>query len=327
MWRITDYCDLGCAFCGYSRTERWARRQADPEQVLAFGQVLADYQAATGRAVLVSWLGGEPLLWPPLWSVSHVFKETYHLRLGVTTNGTRLESPEVQARLTADYDQVTVSLDGGEAFHDRCRQAPGLYRRLLREIRALKERVEGEDRALLVRVNTILMRDTIADFESLCELLAELGVDEVTFNALGGRERPEFFPDHALGPEHSAWLRDELPGIRERMQARGLRICGSTEYVEHLRRVIQGTACPVADCRPGADFLYIDTLDVASPCSFTTGEYGIPLSQLTSAQDLIALPGRFAAARRAVLAPVCHDCPSTQVWGKFEPTLRVRNKS
>jgi hypothetical protein len=38
--------------------------------ILAFSRTLADFQQRTGRSVLVSWLGGEPLQWEPLRSLS-----------------------------------------------------------------------------------------------------------------------------------------------------------------------------------------------------------------------------------------------------------------
>ncbi|WP_218281224.1 hypothetical protein [Verrucomicrobium spinosum] len=39
---------------------------ADPAEIRRFAAVLADWSQATGRPVLLSWLGGEPLLWKPL---------------------------------------------------------------------------------------------------------------------------------------------------------------------------------------------------------------------------------------------------------------------
>src|SRR5688572_19047034 len=66
VWRVTERCNLSCAFCAYDRRVRRPRQDADPASILAFGAVLADYQHRTGDSVLVSWLGGEPLIWPPL---------------------------------------------------------------------------------------------------------------------------------------------------------------------------------------------------------------------------------------------------------------------
>src|SRR5262245_13164528 len=105
VWRVYEPCNLGCHFCGYSRTVDRPRHVADPERLVAFAEVLADFQQATGRSVLVCWLGGEPLLWPALPKVSRVVRRL-GLRLGVTTNGTPLAAPAVRDSLAADYDQL-----------------------------------------------------------------------------------------------------------------------------------------------------------------------------------------------------------------------------
>jgi MoaA/NifB/PqqE/SkfB family radical SAM enzyme len=75
IWRITEHCDLACPFCAYSRELRRPRAQADLSSALTLGEKLCDYACATGRAVHVSFLGGEPLLWPYLAQVSRQFHE------------------------------------------------------------------------------------------------------------------------------------------------------------------------------------------------------------------------------------------------------------
>ena len=62
VWRITERCNLSCPFCAYDRTLRRSRRDADPGAVDQFCRVLGEYRRRTGERILVSWLGGEPLL-------------------------------------------------------------------------------------------------------------------------------------------------------------------------------------------------------------------------------------------------------------------------
>ena len=70
VWRITEYCDLGCHFCAYSRRLQRPRAAASREDVLRFGALLGEYAHTYQRDVLVSWLGGEPLHWPPVFDLS-----------------------------------------------------------------------------------------------------------------------------------------------------------------------------------------------------------------------------------------------------------------
>jgi MoaA/NifB/PqqE/SkfB family radical SAM enzyme len=315
VWRITETCDLACPFCAYDRRLRRPRAAADPDQVLAFGALLGDYAAASSRDVLVSWLGGEPLRWPPLLDISRAFKRDFGLRLSATTNGATLNSASVRRRIVEDFDELIISVDGVGAAHDELRGAAGLFAQLRENVISLHKLKLG--RGPLLRVNTVLMRDNIRAFEDLCRVVAEWGVDELTFNALGGRDRPEFYPDHSLRPADVVWFREALPGIRERMARRGLRILGSERYLDRLVSWAHNLQSPISDCQPGQQFLFVDERGHIAPCSFTVGGYAIHLSEMRTADDLRRLPARLAGRQRAEMLAPCCDCPSTQVFGKF----------
>jgi MoaA/NifB/PqqE/SkfB family radical SAM enzyme len=323
VWRITEHCDLGCGFCAYSRHLRRARPSANPDQVLAFGALLKDHAATYRRNVLVSWLGGEPLRWPPLFEISRAFKHKFNLRLGVTTNGTALKSGSIRRHLVEDFDQLTISVDGFGAFHDQCRDAPGLFEQLRLSLLSLREMKNSLGRGPLFRVNTVLMRDNIHAFEELCRTLAEWGVEELTFNALGGRDRPEFFPDHRLLPEQVEWFRETLPDIRARAAQSGLKILGSERYLDRIHNWSLNLQSPISDCHPGQQFLFIDERGLVAPCSFTLHDYGVHLSEIRAPRDLAQLPARLAERKRAKMSAPCFDCPSTQVFGKFEPAIKL----
>jgi len=317
VWRITEACDLGCHFCAYSRRLRRPRATADPKQVLAFGELLSEHARVDSREVLVSWLGGEPLHWPPVWELSSVFAHAFGLRVGVTTNGAALKSAEARQRLVDDFAEVTLSLDGLGAVHDELRAAPGLFEQLRASVKSLRDLRTRLGRGPRLRVNTILMRDNVRAFEDLCREAAGWGVEELTFNALGGRDRPEFFPDHSLRPQDVEWFRQALPGIRTRMAELGLRILGSERYLGRLEATVRHHVLPIADCRPGQQFLFVDERGLVSPCSYTTHGYGVHLSELRTVNAVRELPQRLAQKRRAQPLGVCQDCPSTQVFGKF----------
>jgi MoaA/NifB/PqqE/SkfB family radical SAM enzyme len=317
VWRVTERCNLGCAFCGYSRHLRRPRAEADPRQVRAFGEVLAGYQAAAGRPVLVSWLGGEPLLWRPLRSLAAAFKTRLGLRLGVTTAGVPLASAEVRGHLADLYDEVTVSVDGVGPAHDRLRGAAGLYERLRAAVGELRRLADRQGGRPLLRANTVFLRGNVTGLEALCRELASWGVQELTFNQLGGNDRPEFYPANRLLPEQADWLGRELPGIRRRVAPLGLLVRGGPRYLERIACTARGVAIPVEDCAPGRDFLFIDERGIAGPCGFTAAGYGVPLAEVATPADLARLPARFAERkRRQALAP-CRDCHSTQVFEKF----------
>lgn len=318
IWRVTEACNVDCLYCDYRRGLRRPRRSVGANDVLAFGRVLADYAAASEREVLISWLGGEPLVWPPLWEVSAVLHRAYGLPLSLTTNGTRLGEPGVVGRLMEDYAEVTLSVDGPAATHDQVRNAPGLHARLRQAAGALQEHKARLGRGPLVRANLVLMRSNLRCLEAVGLELAAWGVEALTFNGLGGRPGDPGFERERLRPDDLAWLAAELPRLRAVLAERGLRLCGAGRYLDRLAHSARGLPIPVDDCAPGQSLLFVDEQGRIGPCAFTTSDYGIPIAELRDAGDLQALPARLADQRRRRLAAACQDCQSTHVFGKFE---------
>jgi len=92
VWRITQRCNLSCPFCAYDQRVNRPRRDADAEIIQRFGAVLSEYQQESGDPVLVSWIGGEPFLFPALDRLTTYFTTELGLRVSATTNGTALRN-------------------------------------------------------------------------------------------------------------------------------------------------------------------------------------------------------------------------------------------
>jgi MoaA/NifB/PqqE/SkfB family radical SAM enzyme len=317
LWRVFEHCDLACQFCGYSKSLRRPRAVADPRRVLAFGKILGEFARTRGRSVMVSWLGGEPLLWPVLPALSGEFRRAFGVGVGITTNGGPLASRSVRASLVEDYSHVTVSVDGVGGFHDARRNSPGLFDRIRRSVRALRAEADAARSAVTLRVNTILMRGNVAEFALLCREVASWGVTELTFNQLGGNDRPEFYPDNRLLPEQVDRFAAGLPEIRANMGRIGLTIHGNDRYLQRIASSANGQAIPVSECGPGRSFLFIDERGRISPCSFTSSRYGVPIEEIAGPEDLARLPETFSRLRRGARDAACEDCHSTQVFDKF----------
>lgn len=315
VWRITQHCNLRCLFCEWDRTLPRPRTAADPREVMRLATLLADWQATTGRPVLVSWLGGEPLLWPALPQVA-AHLHGLGLSQSATTNGTTLAQAQVQDFVLRHFAELTVSVDGFADFHDPLRGWRGGHARLREAVSALAMR-RRHRHALRLRANVVLMRQNIHRFAALCEALAGWGIDEITFNALGGRDRPEFYPDHALQPADLAALRALLPALRDALAARGTRLAGDGVYLDRLAAGARGEPVAIADCGPGREFLFIDEHGRIAPCDFTVARYGVPGSAIKDVAGLLALPAHFAARQRGARAAACDDCRSTRVFAKF----------
>lgn len=320
LWRVTERCNLACSFCAFDRRLGRPRRVAGRPEVLALGRVLGDYQRRTGERVMVSWIGGEPLLWPAVFEVSRQLQQEHGLSISATTNGTTLHRASVQRQILETFSELTISVDGPADFHDSVRGAPGNWAQLQRATRALadaRDERDAQSRPLRLRANTVLMQGNLPMFAALCHTLADWGVEEITFNQLGGRDRPEFFPANRLRAEDAAQLAALVTPLRDSLAQRGVRLCGSAAYLKRIEASAHHQSLAVADCAPGERFLFIDEGGRLAPCSFSLEEWSVPIAHFTTADDLMALPQRFAELRQRQSAPACKDCPSTQVFPKF----------
>jgi len=314
VWRVTQNCNLSCPFCTYDHRQSFPRTQVDGGKVRKLGSLLAEYRRRTGQRVLVSWLGGEPLLWKPVFELSRWLHQSCGIEISATTNGTTLRSAHVREQILAFFSELTFSVDGLEDFHVRMRGWPGGWEYLRASIRALSN---TPGRQLRLRANIVLMHDNLPMFAELCDTLATWGIDEITFNQLGGRDRPEFYPAHRLRPEDVRQLSALLPELYTRLAHRGVRLCGTAGYIDRIDASANDHMLAVADCQPGETFLFIDEFGWISPCSFTTRDYGRSIAQLLSVDDLLDLPRMFSVARGRMPSAECSDCPSTRVFAKF----------
>jgi MoaA/NifB/PqqE/SkfB family radical SAM enzyme len=223
----------------------------------------------------------------------------------------------MRAHLLEYYSELTVSVDGLGSVHNELRGWPGGYSSLRRYVTALADEKRTAKCGPVLRANVLLMRENLADFEPLCQELASWGIEEVTFNQLGGNDRPEFYPRHRLLPEQAHSLAAQLPGLRDRLAARGLRLHGGRGYLRRIEATARGERLPVIDCQPGEQFLFINESGLIAPCSFTVNGYGLAIDSIDSVAALRQLPLRFREERRRRRLPSCEDCHSTQVFEKF----------
>jgi radical SAM protein len=183
IWEVTQACDLACLHC---RAEARSWRD-DGELSTAEGKHLMDQVRRFGRPLFVL-TGGDPLKRPDIVElVAH--GASIGLRMGMTPSGTPLMTAEVLRELKdAGLSRLAVSLDGSTAaIHDRFRGVDGSYDWTLRMLRTAREL------GLSTQINTTVSRHNLDDFESLIELMGELGISlwSVFFLVPTGRARAE----------------------------------------------------------------------------------------------------------------------------------------
>jgi len=323
IWRVLDQCNLGCPFCEYRKDLRFKRIVTDLEKVLNFGQVLVDYSQATGRKILISWLGGEPFLWKHIISASETFRRG-GIHISTTTNGTRFVDDTVIEQTARIFSEITFSIDGNGSSHDIIRRQNGLFQSVRESIKKLHSARKNHSDYLLntIRVNTVLNGQSILEFENFCNLLAEIGVDEISFNQLIADKESGLYQQYGLTSKNISVIRaiQKLQSVL--LDKHGLKLLGAPIYFDRIIDYINDIPVPVTDCNPGSRFLFIDQFGNVGPCSFLTALSGINISDIDSQEKISELPMLFRSliAKQQPLA--CQNCMDTNVFGKFQFPLR-----
>lgn len=181
---ITGRCNLRCEMCMQPRGK--IGRDDDTATLAAGGRelTLEEWgavvdQAAPARPAFY-FTGGEPLLYRGIADVLDRVKSRGMIA-ALVTNGTAL-SHYAERLVEIGIDNVTVSIDGPEAVHDRIRGVAGAFRKAVEGILALRE---ARGRAGVpypaVKVNCVITPESLDTLEETYRIVSELGVEEINF--------------------------------------------------------------------------------------------------------------------------------------------------
>ncbi|MFO0940308.1 MAG: radical SAM protein [Pirellulales bacterium] len=313
--RVTNECSLRCRFCGFSNELSLPKKQIDWPSLQRLGIWLRTVGLQSRRNVLVSWLGGEPFKWPNWLEASHYFARQLNLSLSVTTNGLALDKEHVRQQALSLFQQITISVDGLAEFHDNLRQVVGMFEKLKKIVGKINQSPMRQ--SVLLRINAVLTRENIDSFPAFCDVMADWGFDELTFNPLGGNDRPEFFPANRLSAEQVERFINSLEEVRCNCQSKGLNIRGNKAYIARLLATARREKISWDDCNPGEHFLFVDENCRLSPCSFTTQHFGQVENQPALDLELSGLIQQFKSVRRERCPAACEDCHANHIYAKF----------
>ncbi len=121
IWNLVRRCNLNCLHCYSLSADVDFPGELSTEEIFT---VMADLKAFGVPVLILS--GGEPLLRPDIFEISHRAKEL-GFYVGLSSNGTLIDAEMSQRIAGIGYDYVGISLDGIGAVHDAFRRQEGAY--------------------------------------------------------------------------------------------------------------------------------------------------------------------------------------------------------
>jgi MoaA/NifB/PqqE/SkfB family radical SAM enzyme len=251
---ITRNCNLSCTYCNEYTT-------GAPH--LSADILLKRIDMLDALGVLIyDILGGEPLMHPALPQlVAYIKAKQQGANLAtIISNGFLLTSDIISDLNVAGLDLMQISVD---SIHPGAQSMKSL-KSLLPRLRLLAEQAN-----FTVKVQTVLTKETAAEYEDFRQLLAGFPF-EFSFSFLhqaGGKIAIQ-------GPQYLE--------LFDQQQLWG----GMKLYEEHARALLSGDFSKPWQCLGGSKFLYINTNGHIQWCSQQPGA-NLPLDQATS-DDLAA---------------------------------------
>jgi len=132
VWELTLVCNLGCVHCG-SRAGDSRAAELTTEEALDLVRQLAD--AGINEVTLI---GGEAYLRPDWLTIVAAIRSA-GMSCSLTTGGYGISLAAARAMHAAGLQQVSVSIDGRQATHDRLRGRAGSWSACFRTLRYLRE--------------------------------------------------------------------------------------------------------------------------------------------------------------------------------------------
>ncbi len=302
---VTSRCNLRCRMCGIWR---------DPEpKSLPYEDLVRLIDAVKSGCCYFSFSGGEPLLVGDIERmVAYAAARIPYVHL--VSNGILVTPERCRALAAAGLDEISLSLDGEEEWHDRVRGEKGSFRAVLAAVSCLREHAPG----MGIVLNTVLFPGAVEQARAAVRMARELSVAikiqpvNRHYEFPGADDRPE-------GPDFSRGDEGELAAFIDEC-VRDRRVVNSRYYLKKIPdyfadRLECGPIHP--RCRLPLFFLEANPHGFVSPCMFATGwESGVTIA------DLATPKGRRRWRRLQDRLSRCRLCEESMYICYWEPMIQ-----
>ena len=166
IWNLIRRCNLTCKHCYAVSTDTDFKGELSTDEVFT---VMDDLKGFRVPVLILS--GGEPLMRPDIFDISHRAKEM-GFYVALSSNGTLIDESNIEKIAEVGYDYVGISVDGLKETHDKFRRKEGAFEATMNGIRMCR------DRGIKVGLRFTLTADNRQDLPPLLELMEEERIDK-----------------------------------------------------------------------------------------------------------------------------------------------------
>jgi len=172
IWNLIRRCNLTCKHCYSISADKDFPGELSTAEIYA---VMDDLKSFGVPVLILS--GGEPLLRPDIFEISRRAKDR-GFYVGLSTNGTLIDTANIRDIAAVGYDYVGISIDGIKETHDRFRRMKGGFDAALNGIRLCR------DSGAKVGLRFTMMQDNAHELGQLLQLMEDENIHKFYFSHL-----------------------------------------------------------------------------------------------------------------------------------------------
>lgn len=172
IWNLVRRCNLTCKHCYSISADKDFAGELDTGEIFT---VMDDLKGFGVPVLILS--GGEPLLRPDIFEISHRAKEM-GFYVGLSSNGTLIDESNIDTIAAVGYNYVGVSIDGIGKTHDKFRRMEGAFDKAMHGIRLCHQR------GIKVGLRFTLTQDNAAELPQILKLMEEEDIDKLYLSHL-----------------------------------------------------------------------------------------------------------------------------------------------
>jgi Fe-coproporphyrin III synthase len=161
-------CNCRCVMC-----DIW-KANSNKQEISAeeLNKHLAHFRKLRVREIVFS--GGEALMHSNLWSLCKLLKQN-NIKLTLLSTGLLLERNAQD--IVTYFQQVIVSIDGSREVHDKIRNIPGAFDKLVSGVAAIRRL----NPSVRITARCVLQRQNFEDYVATVKAAKDAGIDQISF--------------------------------------------------------------------------------------------------------------------------------------------------